>query len=636
MKRRGNLVKYLTALFVIVTSCTPKAVEVSSVSLNTSTVEMVEGDTYSLVATVLPNNAEYDGISWASSNTSVASVNQGTVTALKEGKTTITASAGGKSATCSVTVSAKYIAVTSITLDKSEMSLKVGSSDVITVTVKPDDATDKNVQWSSSDATIVNVDNGKVTALKSGTATITATAGNCSAECVVKASIDTESITLDKSEISLSVGETTTLTATITPADATDQDITWTSSNPDVASVENGTVKALKAGTATIAAECSGKKAECKVTVTVPVSGISLDKSELYIAIGESTTLTAKITPADATDKTVTWTSSNEEIVKVNDGIVKGIQAGTATITASNSSFSASCIVTVTMPDNIITYTSTDGTVVTPYNSYAFGANIVSNEYTDGVGIIVFDGPVTKIGNYAFKSSKIKTIRIPNSVSEIGNEAFMKTKLESINLPELVSSIGHDAFRYCNSLNDITTPEKLRNIGYHAFLGAHNLKQISLNKGLQTIGAGALNGTGITKIIIPGSVTSDSIILIDGSIIDSPWLGDCDKLQIVEFEEGFTGIPYRTFDGCKSLTDVYFPSTLTKFTSAFPGCVNLTNVYLKSTTPPDNWRGQSEIKNYFSDSGNVTIWVPMSAVETYKNDDVWGYWADRIKGYDFD
>ncbi len=633
MKRRGNLVKYLTALFVIVTSCTPKAVEVSSVSLNTSTVEMVEGDIYSLVATVLPNNAEYDGISWASSNTSVASVNQGTVTALKEGMATITASAGGKSATCSVTVSAKYITVTSVTLDKSELSLKVGSSDVITATVKPDDATDKNVQWSSSDATVVNVDNGKVTALKSGTATITATAGNCSAECVVKASIDTESITLDKSEISLSVGETTTLTATITPADATDKTVIWTSSNPDVASVENGTVKALKAGTATIVAECSGKKAECKVTVTVPVSGISLDKSELSIAIGESTTLTAKITPADATDKTVIWTSSNEEIVKVNDGIVKGIQAGTATITASNSSFSASCIVTVTMSDNIITYTSTNGKVVTPYNVYAFGASIVSNEYTDGIGIIVFDGPVSMIGTYAFYGcSALKTINLPITVTKIEERAFTSCGFESINLPEMVTSIGYEAFADCDKLANIVIPNNLKHIGKLAFSGTTNLKSIKLNNGLQSIECGAFSCSGLTEISIPGSVSPG---LKGNKAKDAVFIG-CESLKKAEFEEGFEGLALDFFTDCTRLTDVIFPTSLKTFTRTFSGCLNLTNVYMKSMTPPAEGWSESAIKNYFSDSYNVTIWVPMSAVETYKNDDVWGYWADRIKGYDFD
>ena len=333
-----------------IASCKQAPVEVSSVSLNTATVEMVEGDTYSLVATVLPSNAEYESISWASSNTSVASVNQGTVTALKEGKTTITASAGGKSATCSVTVSAKYIAVTSITLDMNELSLKVGSSDVLIATVKPDDATDKSVQWSSSDATVVKVDNGKVTALKSGTAIITAKAGSCSAECIITASIDTESITLDKSEMTLNVGETATLAASITPADATDQNITWTSSNTNVASVNNGTVKALKAGTAIITAECSGKEAECVVIVLVPTDSVTLDKTSLELPVGDSYTLTATVKPDNAADKNVIWSSSDQSVASVTNGKVIALKKGTATITAECSGKKAECEVTVTVP----------------------------------------------------------------------------------------------------------------------------------------------------------------------------------------------------------------------------------------------------------------------------------------------
>ena len=692
-----KLLSISVLLICLIIGCKQTPIEVSSVSLNTATVEMVEGDTYSLVATVLPSNAEYEGISWASSNTSVASVNQGTVTALKEGKTTITASAGGKSATCSVAVSAKYIAVTSITLDKSELSLKVGSSDVLTATVNPDDATDKGVKWSSSDASIVKVDNGKVVAIKSGTATITATAGSCSAECVITVPVETESISIDKTEISIAIGETATLTATITPADAADQTITWTSSNPDIASVENGTVKALKAGTATITAECSGKKAECKVTVTVPVSGISLDKTELTIEVGKTATLTATITPvdatdkaitwtssnaivatvnegiitalkggtaiitaecsgkkaeckvtvtvpvsgisldkteltievgktatltatitpADATDKTVTWTSSNEGVVKVNDGTVKGVQAGSSTITATASGYSASCIVTVTMPDNIITYTSTTGEVVTPYNAYAFGANIVSNEYADGLGLIVFDGPVTVIGSYAFKNCRtLKTAYLPSTVTRIEKEAFYSSNLEHTNFPESLSYIGKGAFESAR-LSELICPQGLKTIEDLAFFGA-DLKEVYLNYGLQLIGVMAFTSTAITEIAIPATVT-----------LEVSSFGGCRSLTNVKFEEGVIKASGSPFGRCPQLKDVVFPSTIKDISGSFSECVNLTNVYLKATTPP------SVSQKLLIDSNNATIWVPMSAVETYKKHATWKYWADRIKGYNY-
>ena len=176
------------ALFLpFLAACAQKEspIEVSSVSLNTATIEMVEGETFSLVATVLPKDAEYDGVTWASSNTSVASVNSGTVTALKEGTSTITASAGGKSSTCSVRVSAKVIPVTSITLDKTSLSMQVGDTKTLTATVSPANATDKTVAWSSSDVSVATVADGKITAKQSGTATITAKSGNCTAKCVV-------------------------------------------------------------------------------------------------------------------------------------------------------------------------------------------------------------------------------------------------------------------------------------------------------------------------------------------------------------------------------------------------------------------------------------------------------------------
>lgn len=497
----------LAFVSVLLLGCTEKEtqVEVSSVSLNTATIEMVEGETFSLVATVLPKDAEYDGVTWASSNASVASVNSGTVTALKEGTATITASAGGKSATCSVKVSAKIIAVASISLNKTSLSMQVGDTEILTATIKPDDATDKTVVWTSSDDAIASVSNGKITALKSGKVTITAKSGTCSAECEVTVSVNTESITLDKTTLSLSVGETAQLTATVKPDDATDKTVAWSSSDESVAKVDNGKVTALKSGKATVTAECGGRTAECAITVTVPVSSITLDKTTLSLAvgetatlaatvkpddatdktvawsssdesvasvdngkvtalksgkatitaksggktaecavtvavpvssitldktalslaIGETATLTATVKPDDATDKTVVWSSSDESIAKVDNGKVMALKIGSAIVTATAASFSVSCNVTVIHPDNIIYYTSTDGNIVKPFNGSAFGANIISNEYNDGLGKIVFDSPVMRIGNNAFYECKtLRSMTIPESVISIGDNAY--------------------------------------------------------------------------------------------------------------------------------------------------------------------------------------------------------------------
>jgi uncharacterized protein YjdB len=357
----------LDKLFALVLSlsfmlgCTEKEtqVEVSSVSLNTATIEMIEGETFSLVATVLPKDAEYDGVMWASSNASVASVNSGTVTAVKEGTATITASAGGKSSTCTVKVSAKVVTVTSITLDKTSLSMQVGETETITATVNPDNATDKSVTWGSSDVSVATVADGRVTAKKSGEATITAKSGSCIAECKVTITVSTETVTLDKTTLSLAVGESVQLTATVKPDDATDKNVSWTSSDESVVKVDNGKVSALKFGKATITAKCGGKAAECAVTVTVPTGSVTLDKTTLSLAVGESVQLTATVKPDDATDKNVSWTSSDESIAKVDNGKVTAVKSGKAMITAKCGGKTAECAVTVTVPTGSVTLDKT-------------------------------------------------------------------------------------------------------------------------------------------------------------------------------------------------------------------------------------------------------------------------------------
>ena len=161
-------------------------VPVSSVSLSQPSAEMIVGESITLRATISPSNATRKEIIWASSKKSVASVDQsGKVVAIAAGATTITALAGGKLGSCYVTVSNKNVAVSSITLDKTSASMKVGETLTLIATVKPDDATAKTVIWSTSDATVAEIYDGVVTAKKIGTATIKAKAGNKEATCSI-------------------------------------------------------------------------------------------------------------------------------------------------------------------------------------------------------------------------------------------------------------------------------------------------------------------------------------------------------------------------------------------------------------------------------------------------------------------
>ncbi len=254
----------------------PQAVKVTGISVNPTSLSLVEGETGSLTATVSPSDADDKTVIWDSSDKSVASVVNGKVTALKAGSANITAKSvdGGFTASCSVSVSAKTVDVASISLSKEELTLKEGDSETITATVKPDDATDKTVTWTSSDPSVATVDGGKIEAVKEGTATVTAKAGDKTATCKVtvdKKVIAVESVELDKTEVELTEGDSVTLTATVKPDDATDKTVTWTSSNPSVATVDKGKIEAVKEGTATITAKTGEKSAACTVIVKAKV-----------------------------------------------------------------------------------------------------------------------------------------------------------------------------------------------------------------------------------------------------------------------------------------------------------------------------------------------------------------------------
>jgi uncharacterized protein YjdB len=236
---------------------------------------LTKGGTATLVATVNPATATDKTVTWSSNNTEVATVDaNGKVTAVGGGSATITATAGGKSATCDVTVT---VPVTGVSLNKTTLTLSVNATETLTATVNPSDASNKNFTWSSSNTAVATVVNGSVTAVGVGTATITVTTedGGKTATCAVMVNpVEVTSVTLDQNTLSLTKGGTATLVATVNPSDASNKNITWSSSNTSVATVANGVVTAVSAGTAiiTVTTEDGGKTATCSVTVN-PVSG---------------------------------------------------------------------------------------------------------------------------------------------------------------------------------------------------------------------------------------------------------------------------------------------------------------------------------------------------------------------------
>ncbi len=343
---------------------TPTTVAVTGVSLNKSSMTLTEGGSETLTASVAPSNATNTGVSWSSSNTGVATVNGGQVTAVKAGTATITVttSDGGKTATCSVIVEAKKVAVTGVKLDSETLELIEGETGTIKVTVEPADATDQKVNWTSSNPEVVTVADGVVTAVAPGTATIIATTsdGGKTVTCNVTINpkpIPVEGVSVEVEAVEIAEGETTKIVVTITPDDATVKDVTFSSSDEAVATVdEEGNITAVGPGTATITITTAdgGKTATCEVTVNpkvVPVEGIAFTKDQVSVIEGEKVLLYVSFTPKNASDKRVTWSSSDTGVATIDTkGNVTGVKPGTATITVktTDGGKTATCEVTVT------------------------------------------------------------------------------------------------------------------------------------------------------------------------------------------------------------------------------------------------------------------------------------------------
>ena len=330
---------------------TVNPVEATGVILSADNMSLLVGQSEKLTATVQPANTTDKTITWKSDNEAVATVSSdGTVTAVSVGTANITATCGNATVTCKVTVNP--VKATGVILSADNMSLLVGQTEKLTVTVLPANTTDKTVTWKSDNDAVATVgSDGTVTAVSVGTANITATCGKATATCKVAVNpVEATGVILSADNMSLLVGQTEKLTATVQPANTTDKTITWKSDNEAVATVSSdGTVTALSVGTANITAICGKATTTCKVTVNpVEATGVILSADNMSLLVGQSEKLTATVEPDNTTDKTVTWKSDNEAVATVSsDGTVTAVSVGIANITATCGKATTTCKVTV-------------------------------------------------------------------------------------------------------------------------------------------------------------------------------------------------------------------------------------------------------------------------------------------------
>ena len=422
---------------------------VTDVTVQPTELNLKTDGTYQLSVSVLPSNADERGVTFESSNTAVATVSaSGLITAKGPGSATITVTAkdsSGKKATCTVTVTQP---VKGVTVSPSSVVIQKDNVQKLTASVVPENATNKKLIYKSSNETVAVVSNdGIITARSEGWATITV----CSEEnqaiygtCTVKVGLPVyvTKITLDTTNVTMWAGATRQLGVSIEPANADIKTVTYGSSNPDVATVSsNGLITAKKKGTATItvtATDGSGKSASCAVIVKQPVTGIQITPNGFTLVKGDVKDLKANVSPADADNPDVIWTSSNTNIAAVSSkGQVTAVNEGSCVITATckdNASISASCTIVVGTPVASVALApnrasmNTGETIlitasVLPTNASNKGI-IWSWESKDGASIILTNGAV--------KAMKAGTVTVTAKAADNNNNGAQATCIITI------------------------------------------------------------------------------------------------------------------------------------------------------------------------------------------------------------
>ena len=335
---------------------TEGGVPVTSLVINTASRKMYTCQTFQLKAWPQPANAADRSVTWKSSNPSVATVNgNGLVTAVNDGTATITVKTkdGGFTQTCTITVKS----VTSLKLNTEACIVDKGKTFQLKAWPQPVDAADRSVTWKSSNTSIATVNkNGLVIGVATGSATITAKTvdGGFMKTCKVTVGEPVTSVKINTSARTVNKGESFQLKAWPQPATAANKAVTWSSSNSAVATVSStGLVKAVKAGTATITVKTvsGGFTQSCRITVpgTIPVTSVKINSTAKTIEPGKTFQLAAWPQPSNATNKAVTWSSSNTAVATVTStGLVKAVKAGTATITVrtKDGGFTQTCRIT--------------------------------------------------------------------------------------------------------------------------------------------------------------------------------------------------------------------------------------------------------------------------------------------------
>lgn len=321
---------------------------VTRVQLSAPAKSTYVGKTLQLTPAYSPENASIKGVSWASSNTKVATVDEnGLVTGVSRGIATIKATAidgSGRNANFSVTVQQQP---TAITLNEMNFVVNMGSHKTLKATVQPNNTNNKKVVWSSSDESIAKVNSsGRVTPVSVGSCTITCQSVDfpeVSASATVNVHQLVTKIVFAEKEVAFDVNTSLQVFWEVSPQTATNPAVTFSTNKESIATVdENGLITGHKRGECYITAKAvdgSNKSARIKVIVMQPVEGVHMKNDTLNVGVAESIRATAVLEPSDASNTNMTWVSADTSIATVKGTntrpSIRGQRWGTTTITGT-------------------------------------------------------------------------------------------------------------------------------------------------------------------------------------------------------------------------------------------------------------------------------------------------------------
>lgn len=406
----------------------------TGVTLDVYHLTVAVGDTYQVIATPNPMNSTEKTFSWKSKDPTIATVNaSGKVTGIKAGETIITVKTKkGEVEYLYVTV---YDQVTSMKLNYSRKTIYKGKKFTLKPIFTPTNATNRKVNWSSSNSKVVSVTSkGVVYGLRGGVAVITGVSedGGHVAACIVTVKQPVTMITLNKSSYTLGIGKTIQLKAKIKSTYSSKQTLKWTSSNVKVATVsKRGVVTGKKLGTAIIkcrATDGSGEYATCKIRVVRQATKIVLNKTTLKMLVGDTTRIRAKVVPGNASYKTVKWSTSDEKVAAIDsNGNITALGVGTCKIIAAakdNSKKKAYCLLYVSkaVPSTGVTISEKDMVLVKGTSSM-LAYSVSPNNTTDKVRFYSDNKKVATVsstGRVSARKPGAATITVRTSSGKVG------------------------------------------------------------------------------------------------------------------------------------------------------------------------------------------------------------------------